>query len=327
MKKVSVIIPVYNAEPYIQAAVQSALEQPEVGEVILIEDGSPDNSLSICQQLTLEHKNVRLLQHPEGTNRGPSASRNLGIKNALSEYVAFLDADDLYLPGRFSKTLQILDTSPEIDGVYEALGTFYENESSKNLFQSTSLEEVRTLNEGIPPEELFAQFMLGETGGGFSFDGFTGRLALFEREALFFDEEISLREDTLLMYQLSAKVRLVGGELKKPVVLRRVHPNNRVTHHFADQRAAYLSNLILYDKLFSWAKQHLEIEQITFAFARYLNHVKTMDRLKNYNLRDRFFSRILIAKILLTNLPILFHKSFWNVLRSKQMLKRVIKKR
>ncbi len=100
--QVSIIIPVYNAAAYVREAVESALIQPETGEILLIEDNSPDDSLRICQELAAKYDKVKLLRHPNGENRGPGASRNLGMRNARSPILAFLDADDYYLPGRFS---------------------------------------------------------------------------------------------------------------------------------------------------------------------------------------------------------------------------------
>jgi len=66
--KVSVIIPVYNAEKFVRNAVASALFHEEVKEIILVEDNSPDNALAVCQELALENDRVRLYQHPGGIN-------------------------------------------------------------------------------------------------------------------------------------------------------------------------------------------------------------------------------------------------------------------
>ena len=99
--KISVIIPVYNAEKYITQAVESALQFEEVCEVILVEDKSPDNALEVCKNLAKTFDRVTLYQHPDKGNHGAGASRNLGMKMATGDYIAFLDADDFYLPNRF----------------------------------------------------------------------------------------------------------------------------------------------------------------------------------------------------------------------------------
>lgn len=77
MMKVSVVIPVYNAAPFVRDAVESALAQPETGEVILVEDGSLDDSLTVCRALAAENDRVKLYRHPNGENCGAGASRFL----------------------------------------------------------------------------------------------------------------------------------------------------------------------------------------------------------------------------------------------------------
>lgn len=96
MEEVSVIIPVYNAAPYIVRCVESISHYPCVGEIILIDDGSTDGSGEICDRMAGE-KNlfVRVLHQP---NRGVSAARNLGICVAHKEWIWFVDADDYVLP-------------------------------------------------------------------------------------------------------------------------------------------------------------------------------------------------------------------------------------
>jgi glycosyltransferase involved in cell wall biosynthesis len=101
---ISVVIPVFNAERYVESAVESALRQKETAEVILVEDNSPDNALMICEQLSKLNPRVQLLRHSDGKNHGAGESRNLGIRAARSDYIAFLDADDYYLENCFSKS-------------------------------------------------------------------------------------------------------------------------------------------------------------------------------------------------------------------------------
>ncbi|MEF9478784.1 glycosyltransferase [Chryseobacterium sp. 1B4] len=79
--KISVIIPVCNAEVLITNAVESALQFGEVYEVILIEDGSYDQSLNVCKELEQKYERVKLLQHSDQQNHGASASEIWELKN------------------------------------------------------------------------------------------------------------------------------------------------------------------------------------------------------------------------------------------------------
>jgi len=110
MKKVSVIIPVYGVERYIAETVKSVLAQTyENFELLIVDDGSPDHSIEICQKF--RDPRIKILRQP---NSGPSAARNTGIRQAEGEYVAFLDGDDLWQPEKLAKHVQHLETSPEV---------------------------------------------------------------------------------------------------------------------------------------------------------------------------------------------------------------------
>lgn len=94
MKKVSVIVLIYNSEKYIAATLCSVIEQTYKNIVILlIDDGSPERSIEICRQFT--DTRIKIISQE---NRGLPGARNPGIRHAQGEYLAFLDGDDLWLP-------------------------------------------------------------------------------------------------------------------------------------------------------------------------------------------------------------------------------------
>jgi glycosyltransferase involved in cell wall biosynthesis len=87
----SVVMPLYNAEPYVRAAIQSVLDGAEgLLELIVVDDGSTDDGAEVARSFG---DPVRVLEQP---NAGPSAARNLGIREARGELIGFLDADDLW---------------------------------------------------------------------------------------------------------------------------------------------------------------------------------------------------------------------------------------
>jgi glycosyltransferase involved in cell wall biosynthesis len=110
MKKVSVIIPVYNAEKYIAATVDSVLSQTYQNlEILIIDDGSLDRSIEICQKFG--DSRIRIIRQ---ANRGLAGARNTGIRNAQGDYLAFLDADDIWLPDKLEQHVNHLDASPTV---------------------------------------------------------------------------------------------------------------------------------------------------------------------------------------------------------------------
>lgn len=103
----SIIIPLYNKERYIENAIQSILKQTVADyEIIIINDGSTDKSKEIISKYDSEK--IRIIDHPK--NKGLSAARNTGIKNAISNYITFLDADDLWKPN-YLQTIKNLISS------------------------------------------------------------------------------------------------------------------------------------------------------------------------------------------------------------------------
>lgn len=96
---VSVLIASYNYESYLEAAIQSVLDQSwKDFEVLVIDDGSTDSSLKLAKACAARDSRIRVLHHADGRNHGLSATLQLGIKAAQGEYIAFLESDDLWKP-------------------------------------------------------------------------------------------------------------------------------------------------------------------------------------------------------------------------------------
>ena len=248
---VSVIIPVYNAERFIVSAVESALAQSETAEVILIEDNSPDNALEVCKGLEERHAKVRLLRHEGGVNRGAGESRNLGIRNARYEYIAFLDADDYYLENRFAKAAQILSEDKSVDGVYEAVGSEFENEESERRYYATHVSAIATVDNGINPEELF-HYLVAGNAGYIHLNGLVVKKTGLEAVGLL--PELRLHQDMVLCVKLAAMLKLVGGETTAPIAIRRLHLENRITDVSTDFS---VTRFAAYEDLLGWCQSHV----------------------------------------------------------------------
>lgn len=109
MRKVSVIIPVYNREGTIERAIVSVVNQSYSNlEVIVVDDGSFDKSLDIIRNLAKKHKNMIVIAKE---NTGVSDSRNIGLKKATGDYVMFLDSDDEYHPTMVEEMVNNLDNN------------------------------------------------------------------------------------------------------------------------------------------------------------------------------------------------------------------------
>jgi len=271
INSISVVIPVYNAEPFVEAAVRSALQQPEVLEVILVDDAGPDNSLAVCQRLADTEPKVSLYRHPDHANHGASPSRNLGFTKAKGTYVVFLDADDVFLPDRFAAERRIFAEYPDADGVYGGLGVLYHSEAARSHFAHLKMPELTTVSWG-PPPELLSRALL-DTGKGFGFfhlDSLTVKRSALAALPVLFPKDLLLHQDTDLIIRLAYHARLYPGIIDRPVALRGVHEANRITHNDRENHTRHT----LYSSLLRWAnaveldedlRRKVEAEQVRCA--------------------------------------------------------------
>src|SRR3990167_7462919 len=117
---VSVIMPFLNAEKFIGEAIDSVFAQTYTSwELLPVDDGSSDGSTRIALDYNERNpERVRYLEHDRHMNKGTSASRNLGIRNAKGKYIATLDDDDVWLPNKLQQQVEIMESNPEIGMVY-----------------------------------------------------------------------------------------------------------------------------------------------------------------------------------------------------------------
>jgi glycosyltransferase involved in cell wall biosynthesis len=114
MPKVSIVIPAYNAMKYLPETVASVFEQTyEDYEIIIVNDGSTDDIAHWVMEFN--HPKIQLISQE---NQGLSGARNTGIQNAQGDYIALLDADDLWHPTKLEKQVKLMDQSPEAGLVY-----------------------------------------------------------------------------------------------------------------------------------------------------------------------------------------------------------------
>jgi glycosyltransferase involved in cell wall biosynthesis len=276
---VSVIIPVYNAESYVRQAVESALAQPETGEVILIEDASPDDSLQVCQELVERYDKVKLFRHPDGKNHGAGASRNVGIKKAQFDFISFLDADDYFLPHRFEVPNQIFLENEEVNGVYEAVGVHFEDESIDLKRQRRDPNALTTMLKRVPPEKLFeAQSPIGPYGYCPT-GGWVVKRDIFNKTGLF-DEHLRLHQDTVLYVKFAALGKIMPGRLNQPVAMRRLHSQNR-SSGYRPVYEAYRDRLLMWGTLWEWGKENLDYYRYKLILRKFIDFAALPYRQKN----------------------------------------------
>lgn len=152
---VSIIVPFLNQERFIGEAIESVLAQNyENWELILVDDGSTDNSAKIVREFALSHpEKIYLISHPK--NLGASAARYTGIQITKGEFITFLDSDDVFFPDTIERELQAFSQNPEAQAVCGTIQCWYSWSDEKNGFeQDFTIDLVLEVNRLYPPKSL-----------------------------------------------------------------------------------------------------------------------------------------------------------------------------
>ncbi len=207
----TVIIPVHNGERYLAAAIRSILDQTRLpAEILVVDDGSTDGSAAIARAFDPP---VHVLTQ---ANLGPAAARNLGVEHASSDLLAFLDADDLWMPNKLARQLLAIETDRALDAV---LGQV-ENFVSPELEASEAAKLARNA-------ALSGEFHIGAL--------------LIRRDAFlrvgWFD--IRLRHGEFIdWWSRAMQLDLIYTVMPQLVLRRRLHANN-LTRREQDGRSGY----------------------------------------------------------------------------------------
>lgn len=211
--KISTIIPAYNGAPYLRRAVESLLATDDSSlEIVIVDDGSNDATLTIARKLEVEYANiVQVATHADGRNRGVSATRNRGMEISTGELIAFLDADDYVLPHRFQSAREILTNHPDVDGVYQLSALEFEKEQDrKNWWDDRTMFGFETI---LRSDKLILALLSGEC---FHTSAIVFRRSLLARSGTF-DPGRKIAEDCHLWFRMAVAGQLVAGDLSQPV--------------------------------------------------------------------------------------------------------------
>ena len=196
MPFVSIVVPVYNIEKYLPTCIDSVINQSYKDfELLLINDGSTDNSRAICYQYASNHAFIRVIDQE---NSGLSAARNTGIRNAIGKYVYFIDGDDHINPETLESFVEISERVPNVDYIIGRMSFFVDG--TTEYIPDKWLVDPETVS-GKDGQDAFASiievhhyFMAGIRG--------MYRREYLMKNQLFFDEELRYSEDIDFSYHL-----------------------------------------------------------------------------------------------------------------------------
>lgn len=211
MPRVSVIMPVYNGERYVRQAVESVTAQSFADwELVAVNDGSSDATQSILEGFSDER--IVVVQQE---NRGPAAARNTGFDYACGDYIAFLDADDLYLPNAFADCVEHLESHTMADAVF-----------ADGDLVDACLRPVSTISDirpGIYTGHILDHILLDPHVISFPVCTMTRRRVIV-RHGLRFDPQLRIGEDWDFWIRLARYAQF--HYLPKKICLYRIHQEN-----------------------------------------------------------------------------------------------------
>lgn len=239
---VSIVVIFLNAEKYLHEAIDSVFAQTYTQwELLLVDDGSSDGSTGIALSYAEKFPGkVYYLEHGGHQNRGMSASRNLGVKHAQGEFVAMLDADDVWLPGKLLTQVALLRQYPEVGLVAHPAFYWYEDGLKKPQPMTVSPGVVSAGawvpqilenddNAACPSSVLMRKALLSDLGG-FE-ESFRGPLMVFEDQVTWF--KINLNSPVYYY--------------PEPLALYRIHSASCCTTTSVDDQSA--ARVVLYSRL------------------------------------------------------------------------------
>jgi succinoglycan biosynthesis protein ExoO len=268
----------YNAEPYIEAAIRSALSQEGVAvEVVIVDDASTDRTADIAETLARKDDRVRLLRQRE--NAGPAAARNLALAQAKGEWIAVLDADDAIEPERTTHLLDLADATAA-DIVADNLIPF-DDVTGHELPAALARGPSDYVFVVTPADYMRSNILLGR-GFALGYLKPMVRSSLLSRHPIRYDSTVHLGEDFLFCLEalfLGARY-VVSTQPYYRYRMKRGSQSHRLSLAHVDQLARGFENLIVR------AHVHGDVEDAVAAYRHGLDRAKAyltmIDRLQHH---------------------------------------------
>lgn len=304
---VSVIIPAYNCGKYLKEAVDSVLNQTYKNvEIIIIDDGSTDDTQKVAEEFS---KKVIYHRQP---HRGAASARNEGIKRASGDFIAFLDADDVWLKEKVARQVMYFEKNPEVGLVYTDL---YRLDAGSNRIIS-KWSDVFPVKEGFVFRDLIERNFIQ-----------TSAVMIKKKvvdEIGFFDEEFKAYEDIDYWVRVAEKFKI--GYIPEPLVIYRMFPESlsKKGLWMAEGRLKVFKKHAHKIQDERWQKRVLADIYSEFMVAHYLNSNMKEARRYFYMAFSQDPKILLRGRTTETFLKTLLGKTIVNWLRS---MKRWLKKR
>ncbi|MCB0496598.1 MAG: glycosyltransferase [Cyclobacteriaceae bacterium] len=221
--QLSIVLPVYNVEPYIERCIRSLMDQdiaPEIYEVIVVNDGSPDNSREVVLQLQKEFENIILIDQE---NKGVSIARNVGIEKAKGAYILFIDPDDYIAPNVLGNVIKRM-----VSEDLEIMILGYHILSAQGSLEYKFSDYIKADEAILTGPEAYAKARGGHIRDPDRSVGILYKLELIKKNKLIYPENVPYLEDGLFLAKVMCLANYCSFDQKK-FYLRTTRPGS-ATH-------------------------------------------------------------------------------------------------
>jgi len=234
--KISVIIPVYNIEDYLEKCLESIVNQTYSNiEIIIVNDGSTDNSLKICEEYKSKDTRITLLTQE---NKGVSSARNWGIDNATGSWIHFVDADDFLDLNTYEDLTKLTDN--EIDVIQFGVRAIKNN----IVFKEKHYQKLLKINDSKELLKILRHITSYSCNNLIKFN-------LIKKNSINFAEDMKYNEDILFMYQVfinAQKIILNDKIYYNQVISADSASRSPISRTLIDNRLTLIDRLIGYSK-------------------------------------------------------------------------------
>ncbi|MEL7509805.1 MAG: glycosyltransferase family 2 protein [Cyanobacteria bacterium J06554_1] len=293
-KLVSVVIPVFNAEKFVGKTISSVLAQTYSElEVIIVDDGSPDRSIEICRQF--DDPRIRIIQQ---ANRGLAGARNTGIRHAAGDYIALVDADDLWTDDKIAKHVSHLEKNSHV-GISFSYSRLIDEDDNP-----TGLKQIPTKVKNITPDYILRRNPIGNGSSPvfkskvFQDIEFTDNLHGKE-ETFYFDESFKRAEDVECWLRIAVETDWVCEGIPELLTLYRINSGGLSANALAQYE--YLEKII--DK-YSKAYPDVLGDSVSLARAYFQRYIAR----RAVSMRDASLALQMLHKSIASDIRILFEE-------------------
>lgn len=314
---ITIIIPVYNCEKYISRCMDSIINQNYNSvEIIIINDGSTDNTLEKCKKYDENYKNIRIINQ---TNRGVCYSRNIGIKNAQGKYILFIDADDYLLENSLNNIDELLES--EFDIIKFSYIIKNKKSEQKIIF------EEKTYDFNIDNKEIFFRKFLENSHENMVWGQLIKRSLL---NNITFKENLFYAEDFLFNYELYNQAKNI--KYTEKIIYNYEKNDDSITMNFKNKKILKkIDNLIyVFEKLIleneiTSIRKYLEVKFLKEVIPQIMmlvfeNGIPKKHIIQQYrNILEKDLFTSIFSNIEITNLKNYKYKSTYRYMKEKKL--------